>query len=111
LLKLSSDKWLYYILGSLCAAINGLVFPSFAFVFGNLIGLLYDLRDPSSNLTQVEFDVNMYCIGFAGIALTGGLTTLGYNFFFGLIGDSLVYKLRNTTFRKLMKMPVSYFDK
>ena len=33
------------------------------------------------------------------------------NFFFGIVSEKLVYKIRISMFRKLMKLPVSFFDK
>lgn len=53
----------------------------------------------------------MYCIAFGLIAVAGGITTFCYHSSFGVIGDSIVYKLRLKAFSKLMRMGVSYFDK
>jgi ABC-type multidrug transport system fused ATPase/permease subunit len=53
----------------------------------------------------------MYCIGFGLAAIASGLTTFIYQSTYGVIGDSIVFRLRVKTFSKLLRMPVSYFDK
>jgi ABC-type multidrug transport system fused ATPase/permease subunit len=113
LLVESSDKKFNFVFGSLCALINGLTFPAFSYILSNLMGIMSKLNNPTfpNEQEQIKKDIDMYCIGFGLAALVGGLTTAAYQSAFGAVGDSIVYKLRFKAFSKLMRMPISYFDK
>ena len=113
LLVESSDKKLNFIVGSVCAIINGITFPAFSFVLSNLMGIMSKLNNPAfaPEQEQIKKDVDMYCLAFAGIAVLGGLTTFAYHSLFGIVGDSVVYRLRLKAFSKLMRLGITYFDK
>ena len=114
LLVESSDKKFNFVFGSLCAIINGVTFPAFSYILSNLMGIMSKLgSDPryADQQEQIKKDIDLYCIAFGGVALLGGLTTFCYHFSFGMVGDSIVYRLRLKAFSKLMRMSVKYFDK
>lgn len=48
---------------------------------------------------------------FVGIAIFGAAATFAYTFCFGIYGERLVYDIRNTLFKKLLRIPVSFYDK
>lgn len=48
---------------------------------------------------------------FLVVAVAGGLCTFGYQFNFGVSGERLVYKLRCKLYKKILYLPISYFDK
>lgn len=56
-------------------------------------------------------EINEYCIMFLVVAAVGSFTTFMYQFCFGVAGERLVYVLRIKVFSKLLKLPISYFDK
>lgn len=43
--------------------------------------------------------------------MIGGTTSFVYMFVYGLAGEGLVYSLRKKLFSKLLRMPVSFYDK
>ena len=45
------------------------------------------------------------------IAVGGGLFTFSYQFNFGVAGERVVYALRTKLFKKILHLPVPYFDK
>lgn len=45
------------------------------------------------------------------IAIIAGACTMLYTFAFGLTSERLVYKVRVDLFNKLMRLPVSFYDK
>ena len=45
------------------------------------------------------------------IAVGGGLATFSYQFNFSVAGERLVYSLRTKLFKKILNLPVPYFDK
>ena len=53
----------------------------------------------------------MYCLYMFLVAITAALMTFFYQFAFGITSERLVYKIRVDMFNKLMRMPVSFYDK
>lgn len=86
LLADSKENWLWYLAGCFCAVINGVVFPIFSLFLSRLIGLMVQLKDPSKDQDEIQRQINLYCLGFLGVAVIGGLTTFMYHGAFGYIG-------------------------
>ena len=95
---------LLLILGLIAALGAGLVFPLFNFIFS---GILEMMMDPLQN----DGELNTYCLYMAIIAFSAGALTFFYSLCFGVASDRLVYTIRLTMFKKLMKLPVSYYDR
>jgi ABC-type multidrug transport system fused ATPase/permease subunit len=76
----------------------------FSAAFGSILALLSDV--------EANNDViNTYCWYFLIIALIGSLTAFLYNFNFGVVGDRVVFDMRMSVLSKLLKLPISYYDK
>ena len=84
--------------------INGAVIPFFSVAFGNILSLLNDVEGNND-------EINLYCWYFLGIALVAAATAFLYNFNFGIVGDRVVFDLRIKVFEKLLRLPMSYYDK
>lgn len=65
------------------------------------------MLDPVGN----NDELNWYCLKMLGIAVIGGFTTALFTFAFGLASERLVYNIRMKLFDKLLRLPVSYYDK
>ena len=63
--------------------------------------------DPVAN----DKEIDTQCLYMELIAVAGGVTTLLFVFAFGLASERLVYNLRMKLFNKLLRLPVSYYDK
>jgi|JI9StandDraft_2_1071091.scaffolds.fasta_scaffold824158_1 ATP-binding cassette subfamily B (MDR/TAP) protein 1 len=53
----------------------------------------------------------MYCLYMELIAVAAAVMTFLYQFCFGLTSERLIYKIRIDMFNKLMRLPVSFYDK
>ena len=63
------------------------------------------------NPVENNDQLNDYCLYMELIALLAAVMTFLYNFAFGLTSERLVYKIRVDMFNKLMRLPVSFYDK
>jgi len=55
--------------------------------------------------------IDQYCLLFLIVAVGAGLTNFLYTFSFGVAGERLVFKLRVNSFEKLIRFPISYYDR
>ena len=91
-------------IGVLGTLVSGLTWPFFNYVFSGMLSLM---MDPVTNNDQL----NMYCVYFVIVAIVSSIGTATYMFTFGMASENLVYTVRMKMFNKLLRMPVSYFDK
>ena len=91
-------------IGVVGALISGLTWPFFNYVFSGILSLMID---PVAN----NHTLNTYCLYFVFVAVVSSVATAAYQFTFGLASENLVYKVRLSMFNKLLRLPVSYFDK
>ena len=56
-------------------------------------------------------DANLYAIIFAVLGLAGLITTVVQSIIFTYIGEKMTKQLRLETYRKMLKMPIPWFDK
>lgn len=91
-------------MGVVCALASGAVWPVFNYIFSAILAFM---MDPVGN----DEKLNWYCLYMEMIAVGGGLFTAAFTFAFGLASERLVYNLRMKLFNKLLRLPVSYYDK
>jgi ABC-type multidrug transport system fused ATPase/permease subunit len=82
----------------------GSVWPIFNYIFSAILSLM---MDPVGNNAELD----TYCLYMELIAVAGCVTTLLFTFAFGLASERLVYDIRMQLFNKLLRLPVSYYDK
>lgn len=92
------------VIGVLGALASGSVWPIFNYIFSAILAFMVD---PVTN----DSDINLHCFYMALIAVAGGVTTLIFTFAFGVASERLVYDIRMALFNKLLRLPVSYYDK
>lgn len=102
-MKECKGSFLLILVGALAAMINGAVFPIFNVAFSNIIAYLAIAEQKSE-------EINIYCLVFLGVAVSGGICTFLYQLSFGITGERLVFSLRKKIFRKLVRMPVTFYD-
>ena len=56
-------------------------------------------------------EINMYCILFLITAVAGAVCTFSYKYPFDVYGQRVVYEVRKSVFQKLLRLPVSFYDK
>lgn len=80
------------------------MWPFFSYLFSGIIDLMIDA-------VKNDDELNKYCLYILLVAVTAGITNVFQTFFFGLVSERLVYKIRVSLFNKLMRLPVSFYDK
>jgi ABC-type multidrug transport system fused ATPase/permease subunit len=98
-LLLNKPEWWLYFLGGLGAAINGAVMPCFSILFSSLLTSLGTDKANFWALLFVFLSVGAFMSNFAQIGL------------FKYAGEKLTRRLRELSFRALMRQEIGYFDK
>jgi ATP-binding cassette subfamily B (MDR/TAP) protein 1 len=102
-----SDVWLF-IMGSIGALLNGAIYPVFSLFLARMIEILTYL--------QIGFgkyninDANLQALIFLIIGIASFIFSVMQTYAFTIIGDRLTKKIRVECYRKMLKMPVAWFD-
>uniref|UniRef100_A0A8C5NS65 ATP binding cassette subfamily B member 4 n=1 Tax=Junco hyemalis TaxID=40217 RepID=A0A8C5NS65_JUNHY len=83
IMKLNKTEWPYFVVGTLCAIINGALQPAFAVIFSEIIG----------------------CNTILSIVLS-----LKQGFAFGKAGEILTMRLRFMAFKAMLRQDMAWFD-
>uniref|UniRef100_A0A672TUM3 ATP-binding cassette sub-family B member 5 n=1 Tax=Strigops habroptila TaxID=2489341 RepID=A0A672TUM3_STRHB len=94
ILALNKPEWLYVLLGVIAAAVLGGVHPTFALVYGKVIGV--KKRSKNTLLLSLMF------------LLLGVITLAG--FMFGKSGEILTMRLRSLSFKTLLQQEIGWYD-
>ena len=103
------EKLSFY-MGVLCSLLNGTLFPIMAWIMSEIIWALADFYNPEVPVEEYREKCNNYTYGFIGLSLASFVFFGGSTYFFGKVGEGLTYRLRNDVFRKMVRMPISWFD-
>ncbi|ELU12561.1 hypothetical protein CAPTEDRAFT_175467 [Capitella teleta] len=101
---MNSPEWIFIVGGCIGACLNGAVQPAFAVVFSEVIGVYAKCLD------EQEEEVLFYSIMFLVIGVVAALAMFFQGFMFGLSGEGLTMRLRQLTFRALLRQEMAYFD-
>uniref|UniRef100_A0A803YA59 ATP binding cassette subfamily B member 1 n=1 Tax=Meleagris gallopavo TaxID=9103 RepID=A0A803YA59_MELGA len=95
IMKLNKTEWPYFVVGTLCAIINGALQPTFSVMISDVIGV-------KTNST--------YALLFLGFGLISFVTSFLQGFTFGKAGEILTMRLRSMAFRAILRQEISWFD-
>uniref|UniRef100_A0A669R667 ATP binding cassette subfamily B member 4 n=1 Tax=Phasianus colchicus TaxID=9054 RepID=A0A669R667_PHACC len=95
IMKLNKTEWPYFVVGTLCAIINGALQPIFSVMISDVIGV-------KTNST--------YALLFLGFGLISFVTSFLQGFTFGKAGEILTMRLRSMAFRAILRQEISWFD-
>ncbi|KAF0917202.1 hypothetical protein E2562_017108 [Oryza meyeriana var. granulata] len=113
-LKKASISRLFYLnkpeasvlaLGSVTAAMHGLMFPTFGILISSAIKMFYE---PPSELPK---DSRFWASMFVVVGASAFVLIPTEYFLFGLAGGKLVERIRSLTFRSVMHQEINWFDK
>jgi ATP-binding cassette, subfamily B (MDR/TAP), member 1 len=104
LIKLNKPEFPILTVGSIAAAIHGIVFPMFGLVIANAIKAFYE--PPHMLRKDTRFCALMYVV--LGVASVVSLPV--QYFLFGLAGGKLVERIQSLTFRSVVHQEVGWFD-
>uniref|UniRef100_A0A672TYA8 ATP-binding cassette sub-family B member 5 n=1 Tax=Strigops habroptila TaxID=2489341 RepID=A0A672TYA8_STRHB len=100
ILALNKPEWLYVLLGVIAAAVLGGVHPTFALVYGKVIGAFQE-TDPEKRSKNTLLLSLMFL-------LLGVITLAG--FMFGKSGEILTMRLRSLSFKTLLQQEIGWYD-
>jgi ATP-binding cassette, subfamily B (MDR/TAP), member 1 len=105
LLYLNKPEALVLALGSITAAMHGVIFPIYGTLISTAIKVFYE--PPAELLKDSRFWASMF-VALGACAFV--LIPVEY-FLFGLAGGKLVERVRSLTFQSIMRQEISWFDK
>nr|QIT08314.1 putative ABC transporter B family member 9 [Siraitia grosvenorii] len=92
------------LLGSIAAAMSGIVFPVFGLLLSSAIGMFYK---PAS---QLEKESKFWALVYLGLGCVTFFAAPMQNYFFGIAGGKLIERIRSLTFEKVVHQQICYFD-
>ncbi|XP_075683763.1 ATP-dependent translocase ABCB1-like [Rhinoderma darwinii] len=104
ILKLNRPEWPYFVVGVICALINGGTRPAFAIIFSRIIGVF------SGQTDEIRSRSNMFSLFFLAL---GGLSFFSFflqGFTFGKAGEILTKRLRLLAFKSILRQEIGWFD-
>ncbi|KAG8051721.1 hypothetical protein GUJ93_ZPchr0001g31755 [Zizania palustris] len=105
LFYLNKPEAFVLVLGSVTAAMHGVMFPIFGILISSAIKTFYE--PPSELLKDSRFWASMFAVVGASAFV---LIPTEY-FLFGLAGGKLVERIRSLTFQSVMHQEINWFDK
>ncbi|CAH7467323.1 ATP-dependent translocase ABCB1 [Phodopus roborovskii] len=106
ILKLNSSEWPYFVVGILCAIINGGLQPAFSIIFSKVVGVFTKSTDDETK----RQDSNLFSLLFLILGVISFITFFLQGFTFGKAGEILTKRLRYMVFKSMLRQDVSWFD-
>lgn len=95
------------IVGLAASVLSGGVTIGEAFIFGNLVELLNDTSKTSELASRISF----FCLLFFLLSLVALISHGAGGAAFGLVSENLVLRVRDISFRTILKQDISWFSK
>uniref|UniRef100_A0A669R664 Phosphatidylcholine translocator ABCB4 n=1 Tax=Phasianus colchicus TaxID=9054 RepID=A0A669R664_PHACC len=105
IMKLNKTEWPYFVVGTLCAIINGALQPIFSVMISDVIGMFVEKGKAAMRETN-----STYALLFLGFGLISFVTSFLQGFTFGKAGEILTMRLRSMAFRAILRQEISWFD-
>ncbi|NXD36043.1 MDR1 protein, partial [Copsychus sechellarum] len=105
ILALNKPEWFYVLLGMIAAAVIGAVNPTFAVIFGKIIGAFQE-RDPEKRSKNTVVLSLIFLL--LGVIILAAYIIQGI--MFGKSGESLTMRLRSLSFRALLQQEIGWYD-
>ncbi|OCT75763.1 hypothetical protein XELAEV_18030950mg [Xenopus laevis] len=105
ILELNKPEWLYIAIGIIAAAISGGIYPTFAVVFGKVIGAFQEQDPVKKSQKTALLALMFFLLGLISFAVH---ITMG--FMFGKSGENLTMRLRSLSFKALLGQDIGFFD-
>lgn len=103
--KLGPKFKFYMVMGSIMAAAQGVVFPGFSIVFGELFNIFFSqTADEIRNSSQIIAGV------FVALAVYNLATGYLGQMFWGLVGEAVGEYYRKEFFESVLRQEVGYYD-
>lgn len=106
LMKLNAPEWHCALLGSLGAVLAGVQAPLFALAITHILTVFYSHDD-----SQIKQEVRQVSFMFIGAALATVLIYLVQHYFYTLMGERLIVRVRLLMFSAILCNEIGWFDK
>ncbi|XP_004582336.2 ATP-dependent translocase ABCB1 isoform X2 [Ochotona princeps] len=106
IMKLNITEWPYFVVGVLCAIINGGLQPAFAVIFSKIVGIF--ARDDDDETKRRNSD--LFSLLFLILGIISFITFFLQGFTFGKAGEILTKRLRYMVFKAMLRQDASWFD-
>ncbi|KAM8979347.1 phosphatidylcholine translocator ABCB4 isoform 3-T4 [Sarcophilus harrisii] len=104
-LKLNKTEWPYFVVGTLCAIVNGALQPAFSIIFSEMLAIF----GPGDDEMKQQ-KCNMFSLLFLGLGIISFFTFFLQGFTFGKAGEILTTRLRFMAFKAMLRQDMSWFD-
>ncbi|KAK3746942.1 hypothetical protein RRG08_030352 [Elysia crispata] len=104
LIRMNSPEWFFILLGCFGSIVNGGVQPAFAIIFSEILDVFREDED-----TQKD-RIFIYSMILLGLGLMSLVTMFLQGYMFGRSGEALTTRLRDITFRSMMRQDIAFFD-
>ncbi|XP_008297780.1 ATP-dependent translocase ABCB1 [Stegastes partitus] len=104
-MALNSSEWLFILVGTICAIINGVIQPLFAVLFSRIVTVF---AEPNPDVVTKKS--NFFSLMFVAIGAVSFVTMFLQGFCFGKSGEVLTLKLRLGAFKSMMRQDLGWFD-
>ncbi|NXP81488.1 MDR1 protein, partial [Ramphastos sulfuratus] len=105
IMALSQPEWPYFVVGTVCAVVNGALQPIFSVIISDVIGMFVEKGEAAIRGTN-----STYALLFLGFGLISFITCFLQGFTFGKAGEILTMRLRSMAFRAILRQDISWFD-
>ncbi|KAF5475222.1 hypothetical protein F2P56_007052 [Juglans regia] len=92
------------LVGSVAAAIQGVIFPIFGLLLSSAISMFFE---PPSQLRK---DSRFWALVYLALGCIALVAIPVQNYFFGIAGGKLIERIRSLTFEKVVHQQISWFD-
>ncbi|CAL9767746.1 unnamed protein product [Musa acuminata subsp. burmannicoides] len=93
------------VLGSIVAAINGVIFPVFGIVISSVLKTFYEPPD------ELRKDSKFWAVMFVLLGVVTFLVLPAQHYLFGVAGGKLIERVRSLSFERLVHQEIGWFDK
>ncbi|KAG6329765.1 hypothetical protein ID866_9324 [Astraeus odoratus] len=104
--SLNHELYHMYVIGTISAIVNGMVFPVLTIIYGKAIS---GFSRPDPFLRLEEGNLNAVCFFF--LSVSAGIIMGIQNHVFSLAASSLTTKLRILSFRAILRQDIPFFDR
>ncbi|XP_053548248.1 ATP-dependent translocase ABCB1-like [Bombina bombina] len=105
ILALNKPEMFYIVIGIIAAAICGGIYPTFAVIFGKVIGAFQEQDPEKKSQRTILLSLMFLALGVISLIV---YSVMG--FAFGISGENLTKRLRFMSFKALLRQEIGFFD-
>ncbi|XP_063817690.1 ATP-dependent translocase ABCB1-like isoform X2 [Pseudophryne corroboree] len=105
ILALNKPEMFYIVIGVIAAAISGGIYPTFAVMFGKIIGSFSITDEVEKSQKTVLLSLMFLALGVISL-----IVYIVMGFAFGISGENLTMRLRSLSFKALLRQEIGFFD-